>query len=86
MYHNSIPSFQDGCDKDNLLMPGKRFKNLPETALSVPAGMFLDEWSHFLHVILEDLIEFNPSLQNDESYVEYYSRLLAVDHASRELA
>lgn len=68
------------------LMVGKRFKNLPETPLSVPASMFLDEWSHFLHVILEGLIELNASLQNDESYIEYYSHLLAVDHASRKLA
>ena len=68
------------------LMVGKRFKNLPETPLSVPASIFLDEWSHFLHVILESLIELNPSLQSDESYLEYYSRLLAVDHASRKLA
>ena len=68
------------------LMVGKRFENLPENTLSLPASMFLDEWSHFLHLILEDLIEFNPSLENDKSYVEYYSRLLAVDDARKELA
>lgn len=58
-------------------MVGKRFEHLPEHALSVPASMFLAEWSRFLHVIVEGLIELNASLQNDESYVEYHSRLLA---------
>jgi len=67
------------------LMVGQRFENLPENALSIPASMFFDEWSHFLHLILADLIEFNPSLQNDKSYIEYYSRLLAVDDARRGL-
>lgn len=55
------------------LMVGKQFKNLPESALSVPAEMFLEEWRDFLTVILEGLIEFNPALEKDRSYQEYYS-------------
>jgi hypothetical protein len=54
---------------------GQLYQSVPEETLSVPADMFLQEWSKFLHAVLEALLEFNPTLQDEESYQEYQASL-----------
>ena len=60
---------------------GRRFVDLPETTFSVPAKVFLTEWSGFAQAALDALLDLQPDLASDESYQEYRNRLLALQSA-----
>jgi hypothetical protein len=61
---------------------GKQFAQLPDTPLSVWADMFLKEWVQFLQTVLNALVALQPELVNDESYQEYFDRLVCLEAGS----
>ena len=57
---------------------GRRFADLPESLHSIPANIFLNEWVRFANAVLDALVELQPDLTGDQSYLEYRDRLQAL--------
>lgn len=58
---------------------GQRFKFLPDTKIPVLADEFLEQWLQFVRAVLDALVDLQPDLINDKSYLEYCSQLDVVD-------
>jgi len=71
------------CDGENILvefqklppLTGKRFAHLPETPQSILASDFYEAWLGFLDGLLETLVQQEPSLATDESYLYYTHKI-----------
>jgi hypothetical protein len=63
------------------LIDGKRSTELPVSVLPIQANVFLNEWVRFANAVLDALVELQPDLTGDQSYLEYRDRLLALEKA-----
>jgi hypothetical protein len=58
--------------------------HMPQTNSSVPAHEFLSEWAQLMKDILKDLLQLQPELASDDSYVKYFNRINSVsDYAAK---
>ncbi|APR87175.1 hypothetical protein A7982_12524 [Minicystis rosea] len=57
-------------------------QGFPQRVFPVAAGQFLGEWARFLFAILDVLVEIEPDLAGEESYLAYRRRVVAIESAS----
>jgi hypothetical protein len=59
--------------------------HMPQANSSVPAHEFLSEWAQLMKDIFKDLLQLQPELASDDSYVKYSNRINAVSDYAAEL-
>jgi hypothetical protein len=59
--------------------------HMPQEYISVPAHEFLSEWTNFTKNILKVLLQIQPELANDDSYIKYSNRINAVSEHAADL-
>ena len=64
-------------------LTGKRFEHLPETPQAILASDFYSAWFEFLDELLETLVQQEPSLAHDESYLYYAHKINRIKRKAR---
>jgi hypothetical protein len=59
--------------------------HMPQEDVLVPAHEFLSEWAKFIQDILQAILQIQPELAEEESFITYSSRINAVSSYATEL-